>query len=105
MRSKEDAMDYRYFPEPDLPRLVIKDEEIERIKSIMPESKVAKITRFVNDYKIPEYDANVLTEEIELAEYFERVVKITNNPKLSSNWIMTEVLRELKESGKAVEES
>lgn len=105
MRSKEDAMDYRYFPEPDLPRLVITDEEIERIKSIMPESKVAKVTRFINDYKIPEYDANVLTEEIELAEYFERVVKITNNPKLSSNWIMTEVLRELKESGRAVEES
>lgn len=105
MRSKEDAMDYRYFAEPDLPKLVIKDEEIERIKELMPESKSAKLKRFIETYGLPEYDANILTDEIELADYFERVVKVTNNAKLSSNWIMTEVLRELKESGKSIEES
>ncbi|MGL5761521.1 MAG: Asp-tRNA(Asn)/Glu-tRNA(Gln) amidotransferase subunit GatB [Cetobacterium sp.] len=105
MRSKEDAMDYRYFAEPDLPKLVIKNEEIERVKELMPESKSAKLKRFIETYALPEYDANILTDEIELADYFERVVKVTNNAKLSSNWIMTEVLRELKESGKSIEES
>ncbi|MHA4988680.1 Asp-tRNA(Asn)/Glu-tRNA(Gln) amidotransferase subunit GatB [Cetobacterium somerae] len=105
MRSKEDAMDYRYFAEPDLPKLVIKNEEIERVKELMPESKSAKLKRFIEVYGLPEYDANILTDEIELADYFERVVKVTNNAKLSSNWIMTEVLRELKESGKSIEES
>ena len=105
MRSKEDAMDYRYFAEPDLPRLVIKDSEIERVKELMPESKTAKLKRFEEVYGLPEYDANILTDEIELADYFERVVSVTNNPKLSSNWIMTEVLRDLKESGKTMEES
>lgn len=105
MRSKEDAMDYRYFAEPDLPKLVIKDEEIERVKELMPESKSAKLKRFIETYALPEYDANILTDEIELADYFERVVKVTDNAKLSSNWIMTEVLRELKESGRSIEES
>ena len=105
MRSKEDAMDYRYFAEPDLPKLVIKNEEIERIKELMPESKTDKLKRFIEEYGLPEYDANILTDEIELADYFERVVKVTENAKLSSNWIMTEVLRELKESGKTIEES
>lgn len=105
MRSKEDAMDYRYFSEPDLPKLVIKNEEIERIKALMPEGKKEKLSRFIDEYKLPEYDANILTEEIELADYFEKVVLITKNAKLSSNWIMTEVLRELKEIGKSIEES
>ncbi len=97
MRSKEEAMDYRYFPEPDLLKLVITDEEIENIKRIMPESKTDKLARFISDYAIPEYDANILCEDIELADYFEAVVKTSNNPKLSSNWIMTEVMRNLKE--------
>ena len=97
MRSKEEAMDYRYFPEPDLLKLVITDEEIESIKEIMPESKADKLSRFISDYAIPEYDANILCEDIELADYFESVVKTSNNPKLSSNWIMTEVMRNLKE--------
>ena len=104
MRSKEDAMDYKYFAEPDLPPLVIKDEEIERIKAIMPETKVEKLTRFLTEYNLPEYDANILTEEIELANYFEEVVEVTKNPKLSSNWIMTDVLRVLKGSGKTIED-
>lgn len=97
MRSKEEAMDYRYFPEPDLLKLVITDEEIENIKEIMPESKANKLVRFISEYAIPEYDANILCEDIELADYFEAVVKTSNNPKLSSNWIMTEVMRNLKE--------
>ncbi|MGL5052108.1 MAG: Asp-tRNA(Asn)/Glu-tRNA(Gln) amidotransferase subunit GatB [Cetobacterium sp.] len=105
MRSKEDAMDYRYFAEPDLPKLIIKDSEIERIKALMPESKTAKLKRFEENYGLPKYDANILTDEIELADYFERVVLITDNAKLSSNWIMTEVLRDLKESGKTIDES
>ncbi|MGL4308591.1 Asp-tRNA(Asn)/Glu-tRNA(Gln) amidotransferase subunit GatB [Cetobacterium sp. SF1] len=104
MRSKEEAMDYRYFSEPDLLKLVIKDEEIEKVRAIMPESKVEKMSRFVRDYDLPEYDAHILCEEIELADYFEAVTKITNNPKLVSNWIMTEVLRNLKETGKTIEE-
>ena len=68
MRSKEEAMDYRYFPEPDLLKLVITDEEIEDIKKIMPESKADKLVRFISDYGIPEYDANILCEDIELAD-------------------------------------
>lgn len=96
MRSKEEAMDYRYFHEPDLLTLVITDEEIENIKQTMPESIVDKVTRFVNEYQIPEYDANILCEDIELANYFENTAKASKNPKSSSNWIMTEVLKQLK---------
>ena len=98
MRSKEEAMDYRYFPEPDLLKVIIEDEEIERIKTLMPEDIVAKIHRFENEYQIPEYDANILCEDIELADYFEGVAKASGNPKSSSNWIMTEVLKYLKDN-------
>lgn len=97
MRSKEEAMDYRYFPEPDLLKLVITDEEIEAIRQTMPESKAEKLARFVSEYGLPEYDANILCEDIELADYFERVAKTSNNGKLSANWIMTDVMRVLKD--------
>ena len=96
MRSKEEAMDYRYFNEPDLLKLLINDEEIEEIKKNMPETRLAKVERFKNSYSIDEKDALILTEEMELSDYFEEVVKVSNNPKLSSNWILTEVLRVLK---------
>ena len=96
MRSKEEAMDYRYFNEPDLLKLLITDEEIEEIKKDMPETRLAKVERFKNAYSIDEKDALILTEEMELSDYFEEVVKVSNNPKLSSNWILTEVLRVLK---------
>ena len=96
MRSKEEAMDYRYFNEPDLLKLLITDEEIEEIKKDMPETRLAKVERFKNSYSIDEKDALILTEEMELSDYFEEVVKVSNNPKLSSNWILTEVLRVLK---------
>ncbi len=104
MRSKEEANDYRYFPEPDLVRVVISDERIERLEKEMPESKVDKIARFLNEYGIKEYDAEVLSEDIELANYFEGVAKTSNNGKSASNWVLTEVLRVLKEENKVIEE-
>lgn len=104
MRSKEEAMDYRYFPEPDLPRLIISDELIEEVRKTMPESKVNKIERFMANYSIPEYDANVLCSDMELADYFEAVTKISKNPKISSNWIMSEVLKVLKDKHISIEE-
>ena len=104
MRSKEEANDYRYFPEPDLVRVVISDERIERLEKEMPESKIDKIARFLNEYGIKEYDAEVLSEDIELANYFEGVAKASNNGKSASNWVLTEVLRVLKEENKVIEE-
>ncbi len=96
MRSKEEAMDYRYFPEPDLLKLVITDEEIETIRAAMPESITAKISRFESEYGIPAYDAEILCQDIELADYFENTAKSSGNAKSSANWIMTEVLKQLK---------
>lgn len=104
MRSKEEAMDYRYFPEPDLPRLIITDDLIEEVRKTMPESKVNKIARFIENYSLPEYDANVLCSDMELADYYEEVVKVSDSPKMSSNWIMSEVLKVLKEKQISIEE-
>jgi aspartyl-tRNA(Asn)/glutamyl-tRNA(Gln) amidotransferase subunit B len=104
MRSKEEAMDYRFFPEPDLVKVVITDEQLERLKGEMPESKVGKIKRFVEEYKLSEIDAETLSSSIELADYFEEVVKTSNNPKTSCNWILTEVLKVLKDTHKTIEE-
>lgn len=104
MRSKEEAMDYRYFPEPDLLKLVITDEEIEGIRETMPESKVEKLERFLNDYKITEYDANILCDSIELADYFEESVKVGKNPKTCANMIITDVMRVLKDENITIEE-
>ncbi len=104
MRSKEEAMDYRYFPEPDLVKLVISDEQLEKLKSEMPESKTEKVSRFIEEYSIPEYDATVLCSEVELADYFEAAAKESGNAKMTANWIMTEVLRVLKDEQKGIEE-
>ena len=104
MRSKEEAMDYRYFPEPDLVKLVISDEQLEKLKSEMPESKIEKVSRFIEEYSIPEYDANVLCGEVELADYFEAAAKESGNGKMTANWIMTEVLRVLKDEQKSIDE-
>jgi aspartyl-tRNA(Asn)/glutamyl-tRNA(Gln) amidotransferase subunit B len=104
MRSKEEAMDYRFFPEPDLVRVVITDEQLKTLKNEMPESKIAKMKRFVDIYKINEKDAEILSNSIELGDYFEELVKTSNNPKLSCNWILTEVLRVLKDNNKTIEE-
>ncbi|MBI5588364.1 MAG: Asp-tRNA(Asn)/Glu-tRNA(Gln) amidotransferase subunit GatB [Deltaproteobacteria bacterium] len=102
MRSKEEAHDYRYFPEPDLLPLNVGAELVEEARSTLPELPEAKRQRFIIDYSIPAYDAGVLTATKELADYYEEVVKATGEPKVSSNWVMGELLRLLKEDGKNV---
>jgi aspartyl-tRNA(Asn)/glutamyl-tRNA(Gln) amidotransferase subunit B len=97
MRSKEEAHDYRYFPEPDLPPLFISKKLIEKIKATLPELRHEKIERFRQEYKIPLYDAQILTSFKNLADYFERTAIKSKNPKQASNWIMREVLQYLKE--------
>lgn len=104
MRSKEEAMDYRYFNEPDLLKLVISDEQIEEIKKSMPESRVEKINRFTQNFNISETDALIITEDILLADYFEEVAEKSGNYKTSLNWILTEVLRVLKEKNISIED-
>ncbi|MCP1224593.1 Asp-tRNA(Asn)/Glu-tRNA(Gln) amidotransferase subunit GatB [Sebaldella sp. S0638] len=104
MRSKEESMDYRYFPEPDLPRVHISESRLEAVKGDMPEFSEDKVGRFINEYKIPEYDAGILSGEIELADYYESVVKTSGDAKLSSNWVLTEVLRILKDKNISIEE-
>lgn len=96
MRSKEDAHDYRYFPDPDLVPLIIDTAWIERRRQSLPELPREKAARFVSQYQIPEYDAAVLTADKALGVYFEVAVTAHNGPKKLSNWIMTELLRELK---------
>jgi aspartyl-tRNA(Asn)/glutamyl-tRNA(Gln) amidotransferase subunit B len=98
MRTKEEADDYRYFPEPDLPPLVLDAAAIERVRAQLPELPEARRRRFVADYRIPEYDAGVLTQSMELADYFERVAAASRNPKGASNWVMGELTRKMKES-------
>ncbi|TDT69105.1 aspartyl/glutamyl-tRNA(Asn/Gln) amidotransferase subunit B [Hypnocyclicus thermotrophus] len=102
MRSKEEANDYRYFPEPDLVKVIIDNDRLERLKAEMPESKIDKVKRFIKEYDLKEKDAEILSNEIELADYFEQVAKYSNNSKSSSNWIITEVLRVLKEENKEI---
>jgi len=98
MRSKEGAKDYRYFPEPDLVPVEISEEWIEQIRREIPELREAKHKRFVEQYQIPDYDAGVLVEEKSVADYFERCCALGATPKTASNWIMTEILREIKEA-------
>lgn len=106
LRTKSDADDYRYFPEPDLLPLTISDHQIEQIKRDLPELPDAKINRFINDYNIPAYDASVLTSEKELAQYFEECLKFyEGDPKKMSNWIMVELLRYLNEAGTPISRS
>lgn len=98
MRSKEDAQDYRYFPDPDLLPVVVSDALISKLQSELPELPLARKARFVSAHGLPEYDAEVLTTEIELANYYEETAKICGNYKGASNWIMTELLRELNDA-------
>lgn len=99
MRSKEDAQDYRYFPEPDLVPIVIDEAWIEKIKRMQPELRDEKLARYKKEYDIPEYDARIITESKRMADIFEKAAAICNNPKKVSNWLMVETLRLLKESG------
>ncbi|ABQ47506.1 MAG: Aspartyl/glutamyl-tRNA(Asn/Gln) amidotransferase subunit B [Thermotoga sp. 47_83] len=105
MRGKEEESDYRYFPEPDIPPVVLSDEYLEEVKKELPELPDEKAKRFMREYDLPEYDAKVLTSSKELAEFFEECVKVVNRPKDLSNWIMTEVLRELNERNIEITES
>jgi len=104
MRSKEEAHDYRYFPEPDLPPLVVDEARIAAVRETMPELPEARRTRFVAAYGLPEYDAGVLTQSAALASYFEQVAAASGSPKAASNWVMGELLRTLKERGSAIEQ-
>ncbi len=96
MRSKEEAHDYRYFPCPDLVPVVIEESWIEEIRKTLPELPDARKERFISQYELPEYDAALLTSSRELADYFEAVVESGVKAKKASNWIMTELMRELK---------
>ncbi|QTW19112.1 Asp-tRNA(Asn)/Glu-tRNA(Gln) amidotransferase subunit GatB [Comamonas kerstersii] len=95
MRTKEDAADYRYFPDPDLPPLVVADSWVEQIKAEMPELPRHMAARFVEQYSLPEYDATTLTQSQEMAAYFERTAKACGQAKLASNWVMGEISRRL----------
>lgn len=97
MRSKEDAQDYRYFPEPDLVPIEISEEWIKEIKDREPELRDAKMLRYETEYDIPEYDASLITESKAIADLFEATVAICNKPKEVSNWLMVETMRLLKE--------
>lgn len=97
MRSKEDAQDYRYFPEPDLVPIVISDEWLKEIKDRQPELRAEKMERYKREFDIPDYDIGILTGSKRLADIFEATVSICRNPKKVSNWLMVETMRLLKE--------
>ena len=97
MRSKEEAHDYRYFPDPDLVPILIDDAWVEQIRRELPELPLTKRERFLKEYQIPSYDAGVLTADKALAQYYEDVVKLCDKPKQASNWVMGDVLRFLNE--------
>ena len=97
MRSKEDAQDYRYFPEPDLVPIVISDEWLQEICDKQPELRDAKMRRYVEEFGLPEYDAKILTSVKKLADFFEETTALCSKPKKVSNWLMGETMRLLKE--------
>jgi aspartyl-tRNA(Asn)/glutamyl-tRNA(Gln) amidotransferase subunit B len=103
MRSKEDAADYRYFPDPDLPPLVISREWVEKTRSEMSELPRVMAARFVADYGLSEYDAGQLTQSKAMASYFESVASASKQPKLASNWVMGELSRRLNAEEKSIE--
>ena len=105
MRTKEDAADYRYFPDPDLPPLVIAPGWVERVRSEMAELPRVMAQRFVSTYALPEYDATTLTQSKAMAAYFEATAQASGQPKLASNWIMGEVSRRLNAGETGIEQS
>jgi len=104
MRSKEDAQDYRYFPEPDLVPIVISDEWIEKIRAQQPELRTEKLERYKKEFDIPEYDAEIITESKHMADLFEATTAICNKPKKVSNWLMVETMRLMKEHSMEAED-
>jgi len=105
MRTKEDAADYRYFPDPDLPPLVVAQDWVEQVRAGMPELPRAMAARFVQQYGLPEYDATTLTQSPAMAAYFESAAKACGQPKLASNWVMGEVSRRLNAQEIAIEQA
>ena len=103
MRSKEEAHDYRYFPEPDLPPLEVQSAWIEEVRRGMPELPDARRRRFTVQYALPDYDAGVLTQSTALADYYEATAAAAGNAKAASNWIMGDVLRQVKETGTEID--
>jgi len=97
MRSKEDAHDYRYFPEPDLAPIVLSDEYVNNLKENLPEMPANRKARYINEFNLPEYDAEQITNSKYMADFFEKAVDVCKNPKLVSNWIMSDVSRILNE--------
>jgi aspartyl-tRNA(Asn)/glutamyl-tRNA(Gln) amidotransferase subunit B len=105
MRSKEYAHDYRYFPEPDLPPLIAPPDLVEQIRIEMPELPAARRARYTSEIGLTPYEANVLTQEREISDYFEAVLPELGNHKAAANWVMTEVLRAVNESGRTLAEA
>jgi aspartyl-tRNA(Asn)/glutamyl-tRNA(Gln) amidotransferase subunit B len=105
MRGKEEAHDYRYFPEPDLLPLVVDEQWISEIRKGLPELPMEKMERFMTEYSLPRYDAEILVSDKDLAHYFEDTIQLFPEPKTVSNWIMTELLRELKDGNVSPKDS
>ena len=97
MRSKEDAQDYRYFPEPDLVPIVISDEWIAEVKARQPELRTEKLERYKREFDIPQYDAEIITESKRMADIFEKTAALCGKPKKAANWLMVETMRLMKE--------
>lgn len=104
MRSKEDAQDYRYFPEPDLVPIVISDEWIAEVRSRQPELRSEKLERYKREFDIPQYDAEIITESKKMADLFEAAAAACGKPKKVANWLMVETLRLMKEHGMEAED-
>jgi aspartyl-tRNA(Asn)/glutamyl-tRNA(Gln) amidotransferase subunit B len=105
MRTKEDAMDYRYFPDPDLPPLVVTDEMLARIKSTMPELPEAKCARFVSQYALSEYDARLLSQDSATANFYEAATKAGADAKLVANWMLSDLSAALNRDEKTFDQS
>ncbi len=104
MRSKEDAHDYRYFPEPDLFPVLVDKEWMNKIKNILPELPDIKRERFIKDFNLPEYDSDILTQSKPVADYYEKVISISDDYKSASNWVMVDVMKILNENKISIDE-
>jgi aspartyl-tRNA(Asn)/glutamyl-tRNA(Gln) amidotransferase subunit B len=105
LRSKEDAHDYRYFPEPDLPPLIVSEELVEEVRRTMPELPENRRKRFSEQYGLSYADASQLVSERSLADYYEAAAEASGNPRAAANWIRTELLRELEAAGLSAADS
>ena len=105
MRGKEDSHDYRYFPEPDLPPLIVSGDRLRQIREVMPELPASMRARFTSQYGLSAYDARVLTLTAPTAGYFERTAKASGNPKAAANWVQGELMGALNASGRSIEDS